>query len=121
MTTCCFTGHRNIPFSEREQILSVLTEKIEELISTGIAVFINGGALGFDTLAAQTVLELKAEYAGGSYKTYGLSFMPTELGEVTLTASLKGTKATATTTVEVRIAPPKVMGDNDCIRSSQPR
>ena len=61
-------------------------------------------------------VELKAEYAGGSYKTYGLSFMPTELGEVTLTASLKGTKAKATTTVEVRIAPPKVMSENECIR-----
>ena len=61
-------------------------------------------------------VELKAEYAGGSYKTYGLSFMPTELGEVTLTASLKGTKAKATATVEVRIAPPKVMSENECIR-----
>ena len=61
-------------------------------------------------------VELKAEYAGGSYKTYGLSFMPTELGEVTLTASLKGTKAKATATVEVRIAPPKVTSENECIR-----
>jgi len=62
MKVCCFTGHRNIPFSEREQILSVLTEKIEELILSGIAVFINGGALGFDTLSALAVLGLKKKY-----------------------------------------------------------
>ncbi len=70
MTTCCFTGHRNLPLSEREQILSVLTEKIEELISAGIAVFINGGALGFDTLSALAVLGLKNKYPNIKLKIY---------------------------------------------------
>ena len=46
MKVCCFTGHRNLSYGEREQVLSVLTQKIEELIISGIAVFINGGALG---------------------------------------------------------------------------
>ena len=70
MTTCCFTGHRTLSGSEREQILSVLTEKIEELINTGIAVFINGGALGFDTLAALAVLGLKNKYPNIKLKIY---------------------------------------------------
>ncbi len=62
MTTCCFTGHRTVHESVREQILPVLTDKIEELINEGVAVFINGGALGFDTLSALTVLGLKNKY-----------------------------------------------------------
>ena len=70
MTTCCFTGHRNLPYDEHEQILSVLTKKIEELISTGIAVFINGGALGFDTLSALAVLGLKSKYPNIKLKIY---------------------------------------------------
>ena len=73
MTTCCFTGHRTLPANEREQILSVLTKKIEELINTGIAVFINGGALGFDTLAALAVLGLKSKYPNIKLKIYAPS------------------------------------------------
>ncbi len=62
MNSCCFTGHRNIDGSVREQIIPVLTDKIEQLINEGVAVFINGGALGFDTLSALTVLGLKNKY-----------------------------------------------------------
>lgn len=62
MNSCCFTGHRNIDGSVREQIIPVLTEKIEQLINEGVAVFINGGALGFDALSALTVLGLKNKY-----------------------------------------------------------
>lgn len=64
MKSCCFTGHRNMTGDAREQIISVLTEKIEQLINEGVAVFINGGALGFDTLSALTVLSLKNKYPG---------------------------------------------------------
>ena len=70
MTTCCFTGHRTLPYDERKQIMSVLTQKIEELIQSGIAVFINGGALGFDTLAALAVLGLKNKYPKIKLKIY---------------------------------------------------
>ncbi len=62
MNSCCFTGHRNIDASVREQIIPVLIDKIEQLINEGVAVFINGGALGFDTLSALTVLGLKNKY-----------------------------------------------------------
>ena len=70
MKTCCFTGHRNLSGDEREQIMSVLLEKIEELITLGVAVFINGGALGFDTLSALAVLGLKKKYNHIKLKIY---------------------------------------------------
>lgn len=62
MNSCCFTGHRNIDGSEKEQIIPVLIDKIEQLINEGVAVFINGGALGFDALSALAVLGLKNKY-----------------------------------------------------------
>lgn len=59
---CCFTGHRDIP----PKILSALTAKLEaivlELIADGIRYFYAGGALGFDTLAAETVLRLRDQF-----------------------------------------------------------
>ncbi len=62
MYSCCFTGHRNIDGSVKEQLIPVLVEKIEQLINEGVAVFINGGALGFDALSALAVLGLKNKY-----------------------------------------------------------
>ena len=68
MNSCCFTGHRDLPVDAREQILPVLIDKIEELINEGVAVFINGGALGFDTLSALAVLGLKNRYPNDVYQ-----------------------------------------------------
>jgi uncharacterized phage-like protein YoqJ len=59
--TCCFTGHRNIPSSEYEQIAGRLKKEIIKLIEKGIIYFGAGGALGFDTLAAETVLSVKQD------------------------------------------------------------
>ena len=70
MKSCCFTGHRNLSADARKQILPILTEKIEQLINEGVAVFINGGALGFDTLAALTILGLKKKYPDIKLKIY---------------------------------------------------
>ena len=70
MKSCCFTGHRDLPCDAHEQILPVLTAKIEELINQGVAVFINGGALGFDTLSALAVLGLKKKYPKIKLKIY---------------------------------------------------
>ncbi len=70
MNSCCFTGHRDLPVDAREQILPVLIDKIEELINEGVAVFINGGALGFDTLSALAVLGLKNKYPKIKLKIY---------------------------------------------------
>ena len=60
--TCCFTGHRMIPSGEKETIRNLLETAVEKAIQDGYRFFRTGGALGFDTLAAQTVLELKQQY-----------------------------------------------------------
>ena len=58
----CFTGHRELPAEEIADIRTRLRESVKELIRRGVYEFRAGGALGFDTLAALTVLELKEEY-----------------------------------------------------------
>ena len=60
--TCCFTGHRIIPQAQYPALKKRLASEIVHLIHQGVIYFGAGGALGFDTLAALTVLELKAEY-----------------------------------------------------------
>ncbi len=60
--TVCFTGHRKIPQEHLNIIAQRLKETLTDLIEHGHFYFGAGGALGFDTLAAQTVLELKKQY-----------------------------------------------------------
>ena len=61
--TCCFTGHRII--EERHLLLlpGLLEAALRELIADGYYTFAAGGALGFDTLAAETVLSLQREFS----------------------------------------------------------
>lgn len=59
---CCFSGHRIIPKEKLPQIEKALEKMIIELISQGVIFFGNGGALGFDQLAAEKVLRLKEKY-----------------------------------------------------------
>ena len=58
--TCFFTGHRDI--ADDSKIKLSLREQITGLIKQGVQYFIAGGALGFDTLAALTVLELRTAH-----------------------------------------------------------
>ena len=60
--SCCFTGHRMIPASEKPLLYKRLTETAEELIAQGITKFFSGGAIGFDMLAADCILELKEKH-----------------------------------------------------------
>ncbi len=60
--TACFTGHRTIPFLQKRKIKKKTRQVLIETIEQGYRYFGVGGALGFDTLAAQTVLELRSEY-----------------------------------------------------------
>lgn len=60
--TCCFTGHRYIPINEYEKIQSALEHTIISLIKKGVCYFGAGGALGFDTMVALTILKLKVTY-----------------------------------------------------------
>lgn len=61
--TCCFTGHRHIPLSKRKAVVQRLKTELSALINNGYQFFGAGGALGFDTIAAQTVLDLKEKYS----------------------------------------------------------
>lgn len=60
--TCCFTGHRNIPTEALGQLRRALEKEVLRAYGLGIRSFIAGGALGFDMLAAHTVLALKSTY-----------------------------------------------------------
>lgn len=60
--TCCFSGHRIIPPEHYIKIAALLEETIVKSIEDGYKYFGTGGALGFDTLAALTVLKLKKQY-----------------------------------------------------------
>lgn len=57
--TCCFTGHRIIKTEHKEIICQNLLKLITALAETGVCNFIAGGALGFDTLAANAVIEAR--------------------------------------------------------------
>lgn len=58
----CFTGHRSIPSSKRPEVLSRLYSAVARLILGGYTDFICGGAVGFDTAAAQCVLQMKERF-----------------------------------------------------------
>ena len=60
--TCCFTGHRIIPYREYEAIAAKTREAVKGLIAAGVENFVAGGAIGFDTIAEETVLSLKEEF-----------------------------------------------------------
>lgn len=59
---CCFTGHRQISYDELDRLEIDLPAEIRSLYDEGYTVFYAGGALGFDTLAALAVLNLKQSY-----------------------------------------------------------
>lgn len=57
-----FTGHRDIPMSEYDALTKRLFLLIDRLYREGITTYYCGGALGFDTVAAVTVLNMKLQY-----------------------------------------------------------
>ena len=60
--TCCFTGHRTIDAEHMRPLSTLLDRTIESLIGCGYTVFRTGGARGFDTLAALSVLSKREKY-----------------------------------------------------------
>ena len=60
--TCCFTGHRSVPESDYEMISYRLEMELRKLIGNGVTFYGAGGALGFDTIAAETVIRLREEF-----------------------------------------------------------
>lgn len=59
--TACFSGHRDLP-PDCTELSANLEKSITKLIEQGVIFFGNGGAVGFDTLAAETVLKLKNQF-----------------------------------------------------------
>ena len=60
--TVCFTGHREIPQEIFPKLTALLNNVIEQQIQNGADTFRTGGALGFDTHAALSVLSLRRKY-----------------------------------------------------------
>lgn len=62
--TVCFTGHRDLDTRESRNLKKRLREEIERRIGEGAVCFRAGGARGFDTLAAEAVLEARSRHSG---------------------------------------------------------
>ena len=60
--TACFSGHRQIERGHEKPLEAELLAEVERLINLGYRMFISGVALGFDTMAARCVLELKQKH-----------------------------------------------------------
>jgi uncharacterized phage-like protein YoqJ len=62
LSVCCFTGHRRIESEHLAPLKALIRHSICQLFSQNIKTFVTGGARGFDTLAAETVLEQKSSF-----------------------------------------------------------
>ena len=61
METCFFTGHRNAP-SDTLLVIKTGTFIIDLINKCGVTDFYAGGALGWDTICAKIILDLKKIY-----------------------------------------------------------
>lgn len=61
LKVACFSGHRKLP-QDCSELKSSLVSAITELINKGVVFFGVGGALGFDMLAEETILQMKEKY-----------------------------------------------------------
>ncbi len=57
--TCCFTGHRNIRKEDKNTIRAKIREQVLTQLEIGVSTFMVGGAMGFDMLAAEVLLDLR--------------------------------------------------------------
>lgn len=61
-SACCFTGHRNVPMDRAEELRERLRAGILCLRDNmSITTYYAGGALGFDSLAAEAVIAQRKE------------------------------------------------------------
>lgn len=61
--TVCFTGHRQLAEQESDAVSVKLDLLLPKLYQQGYRRFLCGGALGFDTLAAEAVMRLQATHS----------------------------------------------------------
>lgn len=57
--TCCFTGHRNIGPGDEQKIITRVKYIVQELMTKGVVFFGVGGAVGFDMLVAEYLIDLR--------------------------------------------------------------
>lgn len=63
--SCCFTGHRHVPSQEAPALRERLRREIARLAGEKqVRDFLAGGAVGFDTMAAQEVVAAREESPG---------------------------------------------------------
>ena len=56
----CFTGHRNVKITN--ELILKLNETLTDLIENGVTNFYAGGALGWDMLCEQAVIDLREKF-----------------------------------------------------------
>lgn len=58
--TCCFSGHRELPGEKVQQLATEIEKAVRDLIvKHGVCYFGVGGAIGFDTLAAKVLFQMR--------------------------------------------------------------
>ena len=60
-TTCCFSGHRAMPPETMNLVRQRTEAAIRELYARGYRIFITGGALGYDTMVATLLFQIRTE------------------------------------------------------------
>ena len=60
-TTCCFSGHRSLPPETMAFVRQRTERAIRDLYSQGYKSFITGGALGYDTMVAVLLFQIRTE------------------------------------------------------------
>lgn len=60
--TACFTGHRQLDERELPCLVMRLDQVLEKMYQLGYRRFICGGALGFDMLAAERIINMKKKH-----------------------------------------------------------
>ena len=63
-TSCFFTGHRKIRADKKIELIPKIKNAVSYLYSKGVTDFHTGGAIGFDTLAAAHILDVKRDHPG---------------------------------------------------------
>ena len=56
---CAFTGHRQIKSEHQSTLPDLLARAVNYAYSEGCRVFLSGGAIGFDTMAAREVIRFR--------------------------------------------------------------
>lgn len=57
--TCCFTGHRNVGKNGSAAIRAEIRKHVLEKLNQGFTTFLVGGAMGFDMLCAEVLVDLR--------------------------------------------------------------